>query len=389
MTKLLSIGRLAFEDILVSARRHYKLGGTPVPTNPCKLTELLISGPDDIRNVTKELSSTCGAILFSSGGTTGTPKLTYGGFHLALDRLLKQWKPLTRENVMLNLFNPGRLWASHYYMQALAEKCKCTVIPSGSFNADEIENWLPILASVKTDTLAGTPTGLYEFAEGVLKFKPQNLHIRKIIWMAEPWTPRKLKITQEAFPLAEMWGNYGSVETFVIGINTPACDISTFHLMPDQMLEIDDDGALLTRIGEGWTMPTIRYRLGDKLKAAQCRCGGPRALIVESRTDDIIILRSILFSVNQLINITRSVPGVDEVQIIVTRDEDTPKSASAIVINVSGDTNEKTVRKVLLDNFYHLSAIVKAYPDSLKIEFNRKLERIDRTNKIPSLVWKL
>lgn len=84
----------------------------------------------------------------------------------------------------------------------------------------------------------------------------------------------------------------------------------------------------------------------------------------------------------------RSVSGVDDAQIIVSRDVDSPKSASTIIINISGAVDEKEVRKTLPGNFYHLPAIIKAYPDALVIETHKELERNERTNKIPRLIWR-
>ncbi|WKB35674.1 hypothetical protein QS257_19950 [Terrilactibacillus sp. S3-3] len=204
----------------------------------------------------------------SSGGTTGKPKLTWNPYHLALGRLLQSWRPLRPGNVLLNLFNAGRMWGSHYYMQSLAEKSMCTVMPSGPYTPKEVSVWISMFKEVGLDSLAGTPTGLADFAEGVINSK-ESLPIKVIIWMGEPWTVYKRELIRQAFPEAELWGNYGSVESWVMGTNGPGCDETVLHLLPDQVIEPDQEGALLTRVGDGWTVPTVRYRLGDLVEPAE------------------------------------------------------------------------------------------------------------------------
>ncbi|MEU1406928.1 AMP-binding protein [Streptomyces sp. NPDC005728] len=381
------IGDLAWQDVLARARELQSRGGAQVPADASGPADLAVTGPKEILEVTRQAAPGRGAVVMSSGGTTGKPKLTYVPYHQACGRLLEQWRPLTQDSVMLNLFNPGRLWASHYYMQTLAEQVGCTVVPSGPFAPEDVGGWLPMFREIGVDTLAGTPTALADFAEGVL-LAGEPLPVRGIIWMAEPWTDAKHSSVVKAFPDAGFWANYGSVETYIIGTNTPACDLQTLHLMPDQMLELEEAGALLTRIGDGWTMPAVRYRLGDRLAAAECRCGRPDALRVLGRADDAVSLRSALFSVGEVLARARTLPGVDEAQLVLTRATDELRAATALTLEFTGGAEPEDVRQHLTAEFYHLAAVHTRYPGSITARRVGRLSRVERTNKVPPAVWR-
>ncbi len=383
----MNIGAINWETILNHARQLSELGGLKVSASANSLADLPISGPNQILSVTRAAAQHSGSVLMSSGGTTGKPKLTYVPHHQALERLLLQWRPLQPENVMLNLFNPGRMWGSHYYMQSLAEYSRCTVIPSGPYAPEEVTNWISMFTDVHLDALAGTPTGLADFAQGVLDADRQ-LEIKTIIWMAEPWTDPKYETVTRAFPNAGFWANYGSVETYVIATNTPDCDLGVLHLMPDQVLEPDEQGALLTRVGSGWTMPVIRYRLGDRVAPARCRCGKPDGLRVLGRADDSVSLRSALFSVNEVLTLAERNAGVQEAQLVLTRSDDSPKAASSLTLEFTGSADPEYICAQLLKELYHLAAVAQRYPGAIIARRVDKLNRVERTNKVPSVVWK-
>ncbi|MFG3423009.1 AMP-binding protein [Micromonospora sp. NPDC049460] len=382
-----TIGNLPWADVLAQARGLDGRGGAPVPPDAAALSDLAVSGPAEIVAVTRELARETGSALMSSGGTTGKPKLTYVPYHQAVDRVLREWRPLRPDNVLLNLFNPGRLWASHYYIHALAERSRCTVLPSGAYAPEDVGNWVPMFREIGLDALTGTPSALADFAEGLIAAN-ETLPIRTIIWLAEPWTDAKHRVVQKAFPEAEYWANYGSVETYIIATNTPACDLQTLHVMPDQMLELEEEGALLTRRGTGWTMPAVRYRLGDRLASAECRCGRPDGLRVLGRADDAVSLRSALFSVGEVVSSARTLPGVEEAQLVLTRDTESPRAATALTLEYSGGADAEDVLAHLTAQFYHLAAVHRQVPGAITARRVDKVSRVERTNKVPPAIWR-
>lgn len=381
------IGELPWEALLVQAKELATVGGAPVPDAATALADLAVTGPAEILAVSRHLSADGGAAVMSSGGTTGRPKLTFVAHHQAIDRLRTVWQPLEPGNVLLNLFTPGRLWASHYYLQTLAERSRCHVLPAGPYGPDEVADWLPIFREVGVDALAGTPTALADLAQGVLDHGV-GLDVRRVIWMAEPWTPAKETTVRSAFPQARFWANYGSVETFVIATNDPDCDLSVLHLMPDQLLELDDAGALLSRTGDGWTVPTVRYRLGDRVAAASCRCGRPRALRVAGRADDAIKLYGSLFGIGEILAGVREHPGVTEAQLVLTRSPESRQSVRQLTVHFTGDADPAQVRDWLVRTWYDLPPILQTYPEAVTVDRVDRLHRVDRTNKVPPMIWR-
>ncbi|QFT54827.1 AMP-binding protein [Microbulbifer sp. THAF38] len=385
----MAIGHLNWDQLLCHAKSLSEHGGLSVPTNATRIEDLPISGPEEILRITKAIANTNGAILNSSGGTTGKPKLAYTPFHQAMGRLLQQWKPLGPGSVLLNLFNPGRLWGAHYFIQTLCEKSKAISVPAGPFTPEEVSAWIETFDEIGINALAGAPTGLADFAQGLMDAKGK-LAINTIIWMAEPWTESKFKAVRSAFPNAGFWCDYGSVETNSIAVNGPECDRDTYHLLPDQLIEPNDHGALLTRIGDGWTVPLIRYRLGDKIEKSHCRCGRSDALIIEGRADDSVSLLSALISTGQVIRLAEQVPGVEEVQLLLTRSkkETAIREASVFTITFTGAAEPQQVSKQILNGIHNLASVVHQYPNSFLVKRVQKLQRVTRTNKVPAVIWR-
>lgn len=381
------LGELAWDRILDQARELEQQGGAPVPAEPAGLADLAVSGHAEIFAVSRHRTADSGGMVLSSGGTTGSPKVAFVAYHQAIDRLLARWRPLESDTLLLNLFTPGRMWASHYYMQTLAERVGCDVLPSGPLDAAELPAWLDTFSDLGVTALAGTPTALTDLAVGVLD-TGKRLDVHRIIWMGEPWTDAALATVRDAFPDARLWGNYGAVETYVIATNTPVCDLRVLHLMPDQVLELDDAGALLTRAGAGWTVPTVRYRLGDRLAPAECRCGRPDGLRVLGRADDAIKLSAGLFSTGELLDLTTALPGVRAAQLVLTRETEYGHVVHRIAVHYTGTANPEDVRAGLLAGSFRLRGFAKGNPAVLDTVRVQRLTRAERTNKVPPVLWR-
>ncbi len=386
----MTIGQVPWDDVLDQARQLASQGGAAVPETATELTQLAVTGPAEILATSRARyggETGGGGIVMSSGGTTGRPKLTYVGYHQATGRLLSEWRPLRPGDTLLNLFTPGRMWASHYYMQALAEASRCNVVPAGPYEPAEIGDWLSVFTETGVNAAAGTPTALADFARGVLD-SGVPFPLEKLIWMAEPWTQAKEDVVREAFPGVEFWGNYGSVETYVMATNTPACDARILHLMPDQVMEPDDGGALLTRVGAGWTLPTVRYRLGDRVAPDRCRCGRGDALRVLGRADDAVKLQGALVGIGDLVRLVMEQPDVTEAQLVLTRKTGDGHAISQLNIHFTGPADPDKVHERVLREFYDLGVIAQQSPGAITTTRVEQVRRVDRTNKIPPMIWR-
>jgi phenylacetate-CoA ligase len=272
-------------------------------------------------------------------------------------------------------------------MQAFAQHSGCAAAPMGPFEPDEVAAWLSTCEDMGADAVAGTPSVLADFARGVLD-SGRKLPLSSLVWMAEPWTEAKLAVVREAFPEIGFWGNYGSSETHIIATSTPACEVGVLHLMPDQVVELDDDGALLTRVGGGWTIPVVRYRLGDRLAAAECRCGRPDGLRVRGRADDAVKFHASLLGIGAMLDAVRRLPGVDEAQLVLTGENSGVRTVTAITARYAGEVVPETVRAALIAEFEELRDIAQQQPDAVSAERAERLERVERTGKVPPAVWR-
>ncbi|MBB6174731.1 phenylacetate-CoA ligase [Nocardiopsis mwathae] len=382
----MGIGAVALDDVLVHARELAAAGGQAPPERVEDVSDLPVTGAADILCASRHAAASDGALLMSSGGTTGRPKPTFVPHHQALARLTEHWNPLGPGRVLLNLFNAGRMWASHYYMLKLAEHSRATVVPFGPLAPDEVAAWSPAFADLGVDAIAGTPTGLADFAEGVLAAGAE-IPVTTVIWMAEPWTDSKRDLVCRAFPRAGFWGNYGSVETYVIAVNDPSCDASVLHLLPGQLLEPDPDGALLTRAGDGWTVPVVRYRLGDRVTAADCVCGRPDGLRVLGRADDTVKFRGATFGIGEVLAAVRSLPGVDDAQLALTASDGSRRSTRRLTVRFVGEAGADGVTDHLLHVFDRFRVVAARHPDAVSALRVDRLDRVDRTTKVPPAVW--
>lgn len=332
-------------------------------------------------------AAAAGGLLVSSGGTTGAPKLTVIAPDLGIPRILPHWNPLRTGDVLLNLFSAGKMWGAQYFYNALALHSSSTVAPIGSLSEAEFPEWAPTLADMGVTALAGTPNTLAKFARSALDHGT-GLKIRAVVWAGEPMTPSRRAAIAEAFPDAGLWGNYGSIETFVIGVNEPECEPGTLHLLPGQLLELDASGALLTRVGPGWPVPALRFRLGDRLRRAECPCGGPDAFAVEGRVDDSFKLYGSLLRAGDLFEQAALVPGVDEAQLVLRRDPEVPSAVVGMTFRYTGsETDVARVRAAMAARVDGLGVLERHTPEAVDYRHVAAVDRSPRTGKVLPIVW--
>ena len=185
-----------------------------------------------------------------------------------------------------------------------------------------------------------------------------------------------------------MWGNYGSIETFVIGISRPDCDPGAVHLLPGQLLELDDDGALLTRVGDDWPAPAVRFRLGDRLEPVTCSCGDADAFTVTGRADDNVKFFGTMVRLGQVLQHARSVADVEEAQLEVHRDPDVASAVLSMRLLVTGSAAPAAVRRAVVAAIEDLQIVDSHSPEAFAVSAVADIERSARTNKVLPVVWR-
>jgi phenylacetate-coenzyme A ligase PaaK-like adenylate-forming protein len=345
------------------------------------------TGPEELTAVSRALAATAGGQVVASGGTTGKLKLTTIAHHQGIPRLLRSWCPLRPGDVLLNLFRPGRLWGAHYFYHALAAHCACSVLPMGPLSEADLPAWSATFADVGVTALAGAPSVLADFAAAAVA-TGTTLDVRAVVWAGEPLTPARRAAITSAFPAARFWGNYGSIETYVIGTNRPDCDPGVLHLLPDQVLEVSPERALLTRTGDGWPVPAVRYRLGDRVEAADCPCGDGDSFRVLGRADDRVKFFNTMLRLGDVLDVVRGVDGVADAQLALTVDGPERSAVAELEVRYVGAGCEPAVvRAELLRRVYALEPISRQRPGLVRVARVTELDRNERTGKVPPQVW--
>lgn len=370
-------------DIALEARRW-----NDVADDVRDLDDLQPWDMTDLRNAMRRQATTDGGTVVLSGGTTGAPKLSVIAPDMGVPRLLATWRPLGPGDVLLNLFAMGRMWGAHYYYNTLAAYSSCTVAPVGALHPHEVAEWVPALTELGVTALAGAPNVLARFATAIHD-TGADLPVRTVIWSAEPMTPPRAATIRAAFPAAGLWANYGSIETFPIGVNKPDCPLETMHLLPGQLLEPSERGALLTRVGTGWPAPAVRFRLGDRVRPVDCRCGEADAFEVLGRTDDRFKLCGSMLGAADILQRATGVDGVEEAQLVLYRDVTTPTVVTRLCLRYTGAaTDPGVVRTGLVGSVARLAAVDRHTPEAVAVERVADVERNPRTNKVLPVLWR-
>jgi phenylacetate-CoA ligase len=339
--------------------------------------------------VVRDADRPTGAFLFTSGGSTAQPKIAWIPCEMHLGALLPNWQPLTHRDVLANLAMPGRLWSAHYCYNRVAEHAGADVIGLGNIGDDELTQWLDFLHRHRTTALACTPSQLTK----ILRYGEETGHpilaqLRAAIWFGEPCDAELLDLRDRCAPQLELWGNYGSTETWVIGYNGPRCPVDTFHVLPYQHVELVGGRVLVTTLHPGAVSPVIRYRIGDRAAVTSCTCGGKSAggtsaLRLAGREDSLVKFAGTLVSPQELVAVARSVPGVRAAQVALI----TGTGGEAMEVRVVGDGVTTTaLRDRLLASQIDLGFGLRGEDDTFRVLLVDRLATSAQTAKTPALV---
>ncbi|WP_426361968.1 AMP-binding protein [Streptomyces sp. E-08] len=353
------------------------------------LTKLDLAGLlDDLVQVAR--GRLHGAYVYGSGGTTSAPKLSLVPTGMFVEDILKDWQPLAPDDVLVNFNTPGRLWSSHNFFNMLAHRSGAVTIPLGSVDHDELAEWLEFTERLGATALDSTPSQIAH----ILDFCASTGHplpsFRKLLWTGEGFSPRVRELTQRLMPDAELYGVYGSTETWVIGLNGPRCPVDTFHVLPYQHVEIVDDIVLVTNTHPSSVNPILRYRVGDRGALVSCPCGKPEpALRVLGRDDPQLKFVSILLMPGDITDVARTVDGVRDAQIALFG-HGRPDERMEVRIVVDAGTPvaavEEETRRRVLTRVYRLGWAVAAAPGSFSVRVVERLAVNPRTHKTPQVV---
>jgi phenylacetate-CoA ligase len=347
----------------------------------------IIAAADDIRK--QALRTNTSPVLFSSGGSTGKPKLSFIPAHFFLTDILSHWQPLTGEDVLLNLFMPGKLWSAHYFYNQLARESSACVIPMGALAATEYGAWFDFFERQGITALATTPTTLKELL-GYDEMNADELPaLRKILWVGEVFPAVLADTLRERFPDIQIYGLYGSTETWVIGYNTPRDNLDTFHVLPYQVAELTGDGDILvTNTHSDCLNVLLRYQMQDtgRWMNAEQTC-----LQVLGRSDQAFKFRGALVFADELIDLARHL-DVQQAQIVIR--SHAADSHNTMEFHVQDAQSAFTpdhlqrIRAHLLSHSLDINNLFTGTPDDFQVIAVDDLQTNPRTRKTPLVLWK-
>lgn len=327
-----------------------------------------------------------GAYVFGSGGTTGTPKLSFISGDFFLDEIVQVWRPLARGDVLLNTFAPGKLWSSHYFYNQLAVRLGAITVPVGSLEGAENDAWSEFADDFGVTAIGGTATALGELLAASERSGRTLLGVTAVLWVGEPLRRRTIELLRRVTPRAALWGLYGSTETWVIGFNTPDCEPPVFHVLPYQYAEIDESGRLsVTNTHPRCINPLVRYRVGDLASWAECGCGRPAAVRLHGRVDAAVKFRGALLHADELVDLVCDSGSVENAQVVIVSCRDGRERLEIRCLGGAG-FDEEAVRTFVLARSLDLSNLFDGDPEALRIVPAKRLRTTKRSVKTPTLV---
>lgn len=324
--------------------------------------------------------------IFSSGGSTGAPKLGYAPTGLYMERVHRQWAPLGPGDLFVNAWASGKLWGSHYLFNALADLCGCRIVPLGAIDELEFDPWLAFFATRGVTAVGGTPSTLRLLFAHARASGVRLPELRTVLWLGEAWDPQLDADIPVVAPNAGRWGLYGSTETWVVGTNTPACAADMFHPLPTQLVHIGEHELVdFTSVDPQVLNPVLRYRTGDAGRFVVCPCGDAReALQLLGRRDGVVKFRGSLVHVDDLVREVAGRAGVHRAQLVITEHAD---RASGLEVLVTGDPADVAVlRRDILAWSLDLNNLFAHDPEAFAVRVVDSLVRNERTGKTPNLV---
>ncbi|MFE5294900.1 phenylacetate--CoA ligase family protein [Streptomyces sp. NPDC056632] len=358
------------------------------------LTEVPVLTKDDFRaalpgTMARARDARFGSLVYASGGTTASPKLSLIPSHMFVPDVAAHWNPLTADDVLLNYDTPGLLSSAHNFFNGLAEFTGAVSVPLGAVDDERVPAWLDTVESLGVTAFNGTQSQIAQLVRLCAAAGRKPPAFRKVLWNGEAFSASAASLVREQLPDTELHGIYGSTETWVIGHNGPGCDLDTFHVLPYQHIELDEGMILVTNTHPDCLNPVLRYRIGDRGTWVDCPCGRPGpALKVHGRDDPQLKFLSILVTPQEVAEAAHAVPAVTGVQVVMVDHGAAEERMELLVTLAPGTDTDGAVAEVrhrVLTDVYRLGFEVAAVPQAFEVRAVERLWVNPRSNKTPLL----
>jgi phenylacetate-coenzyme A ligase PaaK-like adenylate-forming protein len=288
--------------------------------------------------------------IFSSGGTTGEPKLShfsYEDFDFVTDMLAYNFRTqgLKKGMLVANLFVAGNLWSSFIAVDRALEKIGVIQLPIGGLASTE--NILSYLEKFKPEVVMGIPSLIVSYAQAALE-KNLELNVPKVFYAGEALSPIRMKFLQDVWK-TEVFGSsgYASVDAGVMGYQCAHAEPGEHHVFSDLVkIEIVEEEAVVTSVARS-SMSIQNYHTGDRIEwMPACACGRlDRKFKLLGRTDSLIQVWSCRLNLEDIEN-SFSDYEVKNFQLVISEDREANLTREKIALFLERSSLEIDVDEV-------------------------------------------
>ena len=294
--------------------------------------------------------------IFSSGGTTGEPKLShfsYEDFDFVTDMLAKNFKAqgLKKGMLVANLFVAGNLWSSFMAVDRALEKIGVVQLPIGGLAS--VENILNYLDRFKPEVVMGIPSLIVSYAEAGLE-KNLKLNIPKVFYAGEALSQTRMEFLKDVWKTQTFGSSgYASVDAGVMGYQCAQSQPGEHHVFSDLVsIEIVDDEAVVTSVARS-SMEIQNYRTGDRIEwMPNCSCGSlDKKFKLLGRIDSLIQVWSCRIALDD-IEKSLSEYGIKNYQLLIKEDREanlTREKLTLFIEKASADVDEDDICRLIYD----------------------------------------
>jgi phenylacetate-coenzyme A ligase PaaK-like adenylate-forming protein len=343
-----------------------------------------------MRHIWQRMPPPHSAHIFMSSGSTGEPKIGMHPAHQYIPSIAAVWEPLpTERNLFIDFATAGKACAaSHFFRELCHYQGFVSLNLGGITSRDELDAvWSRIIREANATAVGGTPTQL-EFIASYFADRHETLDsVKSVVWLSEPLKQHHEACIRAVFPNAGLWSVYGSIETWVIGYQTPEMARDEYLILPYQHIEQKGEDLLITCLHPEIINPILRYVLHDRIQVVeQDEFGAVRRMIVVGRSDNRIVVDGYNLTPDLIVSTTNKIPGIRDSQIIFTREKGAVKD---IELRLA-----KQDRDVVVSRTAILKSLMAADPENIVL-----LERLvvneheglivnNRTGKCPARVFR-
>lgn len=348
--------------------------------------------------------------VFSTGGSTGIPKLVYRSFkendyNAELNARGFKLNGISEKDIVANLLSAGKLYGALIPQNQALEKINCTILPiSDNLSNEEL---LTFLRFFPVTTIMSVPTHIVTFANYLEKNKIIDIKVKKIITGGEKLYPSVKKYLKKILGIEHFITIYASTEAGAIGYQCKKINgTDYFHVHSDnQYLEILDketwnevpignEGRIVATNLSRELMPLIRYELGDvgKIIIKKCGCGSKDQLFeLIGRGYERIRVGYNFIDIKQITEVISNIPELThnfQVKVNLKNGRDQLIiTIETIKIQTASLLKNKFLKKIIKETLLYEDIEADIInPIEIKIVDLNTIERNSRTGKIKQFI---